>query len=397
MNKKTTAKALLATMGLTVLMPAASALAATDINGHWCENIIEKWEKNNLIAGYEDGTFRPDQPITRAEFVSLVNRYLGYTAAKTISFSDVSAGDWYANQVAIAVNAGYVGGFEDNTFRPGDNITRAQTASIIARLTGLSNNAAESYKFADAHRNPEWAKGAIGAVAAKGYMIGDEKNNFDAPDPLTRAEAVAILDRLSFLLDGGKTDTNKPVAGGGGGGSTAAKVVEVAFAEDNNTKVTEENGKTVLTTEKETIIGGLKIETVVNGTDDDIIVEGFDAVTTVKEIPEGAEIIKVTLPKDAAFTAGGYEIKLNKDIVKTGEYTFTIADILGAIEENSEAHAALTRYAKLKGENGNAYPLIKCKHVDKEGNKDELEWTIDVMTAAEQEQVFSQLVVTLKK
>ena len=391
MNKKTTAKTLLATMGLTVLMPAASALAATDITGHWCENIIEKWETKGLIAGYEDGTFRPDQPITRAEFVSLVNRYLGYTAAKTISFSDVSAGDWYANQVAIAVNAGYVGGFEDNTFRPGDNITRAQTASIIARLTGLSNNAAESYKFADAHRNPEWAKGAIGAVAAKGYMIGDEKNNFDAPDPLTRAEAVAILDRLSFLLDGGKTDTNKPVAGGGGGGSTASNVVEVAFDTNDNTTVTEGADNYIIQTNDTTKLGNLLIVTEVEGSGDQIIT-GTDAVTTVVETPDDVKITKVTLPKNAKFTAGGYDIVLTDKIEKTGEYTFTIKDILGAIEAGSPAHTALTTLAGLK-EEGENYPLITCEQI----NANTLEWNIDIMTAAEQKSVFSQLVVTLEK
>lgn len=390
MNKKTTAKALLATMGLTVLMPAASALAATDINGHWCENIIEKWEKNNLIAGYEDGTFRPDQPITRAEFVSLVNRYLGYTAAKTISFSDVAAGDWYANQVAIAVNAGYVGGFEDNTFRPGDNITRAQTASIIARLTGLSNNAAESYKFADAHRNPEWAKGAIGAVAAKGYMIGDEKNNFDAPDPLTRAEAVAILDRLSFLLDGGKTDTTKPVVGGGGGGSVVDTSVVVPFDTKKNTKV---DGN-IIETKEDTKLGKLVIETEVDAQAEETIEN--KATTTVKEIPDDVHITKVTLPAGTEIWAYGQKIILKQAIekdlndMKTGEYSFDIKEIFLATRDDSPA------YALLEAKQNDGVTLIHCKQGEQDG-KSILNWTIKYMDEEDMAKVFSQLIVTLEK
>lgn len=396
MNKKTTAKALLATMGLTVLMPAASALAATDINGHWCENVIERWENEGLIAGYEDGSFRPDQPITRAEFISLVNRYLGFNTSSAISFSDVDVNDWYAKQVAIAVTSGYVGGFDDNTFRPGDYITRAQTASIIARLTHLSNKPEESYKFDDAYRNPEWAKGVIGAVAAKGYMIGDEKNNFDAPDPLTRAEAVAILDRLRFLLEGG-SGTSTPVAGGGG---TVDVRSDVVVFDRINTNTAEVNGEYVITTEKNTKLGELLIVTTVFGTGDELISNlngALDAKTEVIKIPTDVEITKVTLPKSATIYATNYDVSekyqlvLKEDIVKTGEYTFTIEDIYKALkDENSNAGQALSDLARMKGWD---YALIECEQVD---NKT-LNWKFDAMTAAQQEQAFSQLIVTLEK
>lgn len=395
MNKKTTAKALLATMGLTVLMPAASALAATDINGHWCENVIERWENEGLIAGYEDGSFRPDQPITRAEFISLVNRYLGFNTSSAISFSDVDVNDWYAKQVAIAVTSGYVGGFDDNTFRPGDYITRAQTASIIARLTHLSNKPEESYKFDDAYRNPEWAKGAIGAVAAKGYMIGDEKNNFDAPDPLTRAEAVAILDRLRFLLEGG-SGTSTPV---GGGGTVAVTTAVVPFT-DKNTVSKVENGTITVTTTENTKLGELLIVTTVFGTGDDRISNLYDdpdATTKVIKIPDDVEITKVTLPKTATIYAANYDVSekyqlvLKKDIVKTGEYTFTIEDIYNALKDKeSSAGQALSDLARMKGWD---YALIECEQVDSKT----LNWKFDAMTAAQQEQAFSQLIVTLEK
>ena len=91
MNKKRTAKVALATFGLSVLMPTA-AMSATDIQGHWAGSVLEKWETQALISGYEDGTIRPDHQISRAEFVSLVNRVAGYQAASNaVNFSDVAS------------------------------------------------------------------------------------------------------------------------------------------------------------------------------------------------------------------------------------------------------------------------------------------------------------------
>jgi hypothetical protein len=195
-NTKRTAKVALATLGLSVLLPTG-AMAATDTQGHWAGSVLAKWESQALISGYEDGTIRPDNQISRAEFVALVNRVGGYQASgTTVAFSDVKAGDWYAGQVAAAVQQGYIGGFEDNTFRPNDSVTRAQAAAIIARIKGLSSDADRADQFADGANVPQWAKGVVGAVANAGYMIGDEANNFNADKALTRAEAVASLDRV---------------------------------------------------------------------------------------------------------------------------------------------------------------------------------------------------------
>lgn len=201
MNTKRTAKVALATFGLSVMLPTA-AFAATDTQGHWAGSVLAKWESQALISGYEDGTIRPDHEISRAEFVALVNRVAGYQAAgSTVKFSDVKTGDWYAGQVAIAVNEGYIGGFEDNTFRPNDSVTRAQAAAIIARIKNLPSDTARANQFADAAATPDWAKGVVGAVANAGYMIGDEANNFNAEKALTRAEAVASLDRVFGVKD----------------------------------------------------------------------------------------------------------------------------------------------------------------------------------------------------
>jgi len=200
MNKKRTAKAVLAAFGLSIALPTA-AFAATDINGHWAESVLNKWEQKGLMGGYEDGTIRPDNAITRAEFVSLVNRVAGFDTAGDIAFTDVSADDWYAAQVAIGVNAAYIGGYPDDTFRPNAYVTRAEAASMIARLYELPADTARAAQFADAAQIPDWAAGVIGAVANAGYMVGDNNNNFNAQVSMTRAEAAAALDRVFAVED----------------------------------------------------------------------------------------------------------------------------------------------------------------------------------------------------
>src|SRR5690242_4954795 len=71
-----------------------------DIQGHWAQNQISSWVEKDLAKGYEDHSFRPNNTITRAEFITLVNRYFGFIDVSSVSFSDVKSGDWYADEVS---------------------------------------------------------------------------------------------------------------------------------------------------------------------------------------------------------------------------------------------------------------------------------------------------------
>ena len=197
MNKKvgkmTISMALAAALAFT---PAQAFAAANDISGHWAEEVIAQWQDKGLISGYEDGSFRPDNQVTRAEFVIMLNKVLGFTQKGTVSFSDVDADAWYHDAVAIAVEAGYCSGYEDGTFKPNTTITRAEAAVMIARAKGLTANEEAADRFADVSNIPVWAKGSIGAVTASGFMSGRPDGTFDAVNTITRAEAVSSLNRV---------------------------------------------------------------------------------------------------------------------------------------------------------------------------------------------------------
>src|SRR5450756_2338209 len=177
------------------LMPANTfAFQATDISGHWAQVKIQSWIDKGLIKGYPDGTFKPDQDVTRAEFMALVNRAFGYTAVAPITYTDVKAGSWYAPEVAKAQAAGYITGYPDGTMKPENPISREETATIISRIKNLTSDANAANKYTDASKIGSWSKGQVGAVTSAKIMQGYPDGSFKPQGLITRAEVVEALD-----------------------------------------------------------------------------------------------------------------------------------------------------------------------------------------------------------
>lgn len=197
MGKNFTKKLLPLALTAAMIMPSVPAMAApSDIAGHWAESVITQWQSKGLIQCYEDGTFKPGNTITRAEFVTLMNNAKGFWSEGSINFSDVKNGSWFYSAVARAVAAGYVKGYSDGSFKPGNTITRAEAAVMIANAARLSANEAGAYRFTDVGSIPAWARGSVGAVVAAGYMTGYPDGSFYANASISRAEAVSSLNRM---------------------------------------------------------------------------------------------------------------------------------------------------------------------------------------------------------
>jgi subtilisin family serine protease len=147
-----------------------------------------------IINGYDDGTFRPTQTLTRAQAASLLVRGLEIDVPQpTGRFRDVPTGYAHAATIEAAAAAGIATGYDDGTFRPGEPLTRAQAATMIARAFGLP--AGGSHGFSDV--GPAHPHGAgIAAAAAAGAVGGYDDGTFRPTRPLTRAQAASILDRL---------------------------------------------------------------------------------------------------------------------------------------------------------------------------------------------------------
>ncbi len=169
----------------------------SDITGHWAETAIKQAVGSGMVTGYPDGTFKPNRTVTRAEFtVMLINtlKPQGSGAAASSVFTDgAEIGEWAKNAVAQAVQAGFIKGYVDGTFRPNEAITRAEMAMIVANALGLSLNSSSTMGFTDEEAIPVWARSAVSAVKELGIINGKGNNQFDPNAGTTRAEAVTVL------------------------------------------------------------------------------------------------------------------------------------------------------------------------------------------------------------
>lgn len=167
-----------------------------DFVGHWAEATIQKWIDEGKISGYPDGTFKPDGSITRAEFVKMVNGIIDYDGKGSITFDDVKKEDWFYDQIKIAQEIGYISGYSKTQFGPNDNITREQAAAILSRIQYLKDNSSAVNKFIDNTNISSWAVGSVGAASSNGFINGHSDGSFKPKDNLSRAEAVTMLDNV---------------------------------------------------------------------------------------------------------------------------------------------------------------------------------------------------------
>ncbi|QTH45177.1 S-layer homology domain-containing protein [Cohnella sp. LGH] len=170
----------------------------TDIAGHWAESSILQAVREGIVAGYSDGSFKPNRIVTRAEFaLMLMNALKRTNQGGELLFTDsAKIGRWAKNAVALAVEAGYINGYRDGTFRPNSAITRAEMAIMVAKVLGLSSEKGLATEFKDDLAIPEWAKGAIVSIQAKEIMKGSPNGEFAPAAKATRAEAVTVLLKL---------------------------------------------------------------------------------------------------------------------------------------------------------------------------------------------------------
>ena len=114
---------------------AQNPILLSDVSdGQWFSEAVGVLMAAGVLTGYPDGTFRGQNPITRAEFVTVASRFWGLNLDGSMSFSDVSAGHWAYNFILSAYNNGWVAGYPDGTFGINRNITRAEAVTIVNRM-----------------------------------------------------------------------------------------------------------------------------------------------------------------------------------------------------------------------------------------------------------------------
>ncbi|MEW9123452.1 MAG: S-layer homology domain-containing protein [Thermotaleaceae bacterium] len=169
----------------------APKVELTDIKGHWAESNILKLVETGAISGYPDKTFKPNNNITRAEFATVLVKAFDLEAKTGKVFAD-TANHWAKDAIATAAAYGIVSGYSADTFGPNDLITREQMAAMIVKAAGL-DTALTSKDFTDSKSISAWAVDAVNTAAEQQIINGYPDNSFRPQGKATRAEAVTVI------------------------------------------------------------------------------------------------------------------------------------------------------------------------------------------------------------
>jgi N-acetylmuramoyl-L-alanine amidase len=170
--------------------------AFSDISNHWAESYIKRAFEKGYVSGYGNGVYKPENSITRAEFIQILYNIFGKDEGGDTAFTDVSGTEWYYKAVKWAVANGFINGYEDNTFRASKEISREEAAVILSRCINKSAEGS-NIEFKDASAISAWAKDGIDQISKTGIMQGDTNGYFNPKKTLTRAEMAVIADKIS--------------------------------------------------------------------------------------------------------------------------------------------------------------------------------------------------------
>ena len=197
--KKLCAAMVLTGMLVTCTGSAWADVAYPDVDSSTVQGqAIVKMTEAGVVGGYEDGTFRPDGQLTRAEFVKIVNGVFHYqeTGEAITAFDDID-GHWAQGQIEIAQQNGYIGGvgyiegIGKHCFAPDATLTREQVAVILSRILKLENVFQMNLVVQDAVS--DWAKADVEKAIVCGVFALEDNNTFRATEPITRAEVCQAL------------------------------------------------------------------------------------------------------------------------------------------------------------------------------------------------------------
>lgn len=181
-------------------------LTFKDVEGHWAKDAVNDMGSRLVINGVGSGMFEPDEAITRAEFAAIMMRGLGLKPAQGVTpFADVADSDWYHGVVKAANDYRLIDGFEDGSFHPQEKITREQAMVILAKAMAVTRlevkasatNGGELLKrFSDGAQVSGWAKDSVQAGLQTGLMSGRSGDELAPQANITRAEVAALIQRM---------------------------------------------------------------------------------------------------------------------------------------------------------------------------------------------------------
>lgn len=177
-----------------------NAASYTDLQGHWAQASLTSLIEKGLISGYPDQTVRPEDTLTRAEFCVVLTKALGYTPTPESGFDDVSR-HWANGYIGAVHSMGIAGGTGPRTFSPDLGITREELTVMVVKARGWTAAGDVQPAFTDQSGISDWAVEAVKAAREKGIIGGYEDGSFRPQQQVTRAEMAVIVEKLLATAD----------------------------------------------------------------------------------------------------------------------------------------------------------------------------------------------------
>jgi hypothetical protein len=184
---------------LVVQTPVQAQTTFSDVqSNYWAESFIQELSDRGVIRGFPDGTFRPNDPVTRAQFAAMVRQAFSKSPTRNaVSFVDVPNDYWAYSAIQEAYTTGFLSGYPGNIFSPGQNIPRAQvlvslTSGLQYNVSGTTDAVLAAYRDADSI--PGYARGGVAAATQKELVVNYP--NVEVLNPTreaTRAEVAALI------------------------------------------------------------------------------------------------------------------------------------------------------------------------------------------------------------
>lgn len=175
--------------------------AFTDVSpDNWAAAAVQRWSRSGVISGYGDGSFRPDQQVTRAEFAAIMNRIFGYRDLAAVLPADVAGAAWYKEDIAKAVSAGYLSAGADQRIQPAAPLKRGEAAVALQNILRLETGNSAKGIYSDLADADSEVISAADALTAAGYMKGYPGGLFKPDGRITRAELAKLADSLVQVL-----------------------------------------------------------------------------------------------------------------------------------------------------------------------------------------------------
>lgn len=176
----------------------------TDITGHWAEKSIQTLYEKGVVSGYGDGLFGPNDVVTRAQVMKMALGAFAETDATTnvSNFTDVNSTDWFDTYVATGTAIGIVNGYDDGTFKPNKTVTRAEALKIILEAAGFTDLSDTSGNFTDVDGVRDWFAKYSAFAKKAGVVSGYSDGSFRGNSGITRAEVCVIIQKVIDYLGG---------------------------------------------------------------------------------------------------------------------------------------------------------------------------------------------------